>query len=183
MKIFKVTIRGKEPGLLMNKPPEYGFEEKWVEKFASKDYQEEALKKLYVNEKSELYTPSYMIERTLVEAGKKLQIKGQGKATWSKHFGSMIDVSPKEVIHKNQDFKIHMALVVIPTTKGRIARYRPWLEEWELDFTVTTEDEIEDSVLKQGFEIAGKFAGLGDWRPEKKGKYGRFELISFIKTK
>lgn len=182
MKVFNVTVKGKSP-LLMNKPPEYGFEAKWVEKFASKDYEQEALEKLYINEKSEIFTPNTHLERSLTEAGKKLQIKGQGKATYSKPFGSMVEVKPEQIIHKNQDFEVHMGLVVIPSTRGRIARYRPILHDWELSFVVECEEEIDDNVLKQGFEIAGKFCGIGDFRPEKKGKYGKFILTEFKKVK
>ena len=33
--------------------------------------------------------------------------------------------------------------------------------------------------MKELLEIAGKVAGLGDWRPQKKGPYGKFQVTSW----
>jgi len=175
---YKVKIKGITP-LLMNKPEEYGFDEQWVEKKASTDWEKEALKKLYVNSEGKIYQPSTHIERSLIDAGKKIKVKGQGKATYSKIFGSMLSVEEFEIIHKNQSYEIHKTLVVIPSTKGRVMRYRPLFKKWELEFNITFEDEISPEVVKEALEIAGKYVGIGDWRPEKKGKFGKFQVVEF----
>ena len=70
MKTYKVQIKGITP-LLQNKPEEYGFNEQWIEKKASADYEKEALKKLYIDSEGRIYQPSTHIERGLIEAGKK----------------------------------------------------------------------------------------------------------------
>jgi hypothetical protein len=31
-------------------------------------------------------------------------------------------------------------------------------------------------------KIAGKYCGIGDWRPQKGGKFGKFEVESFVKV-
>jgi len=33
--------------------------------------------------------------------------------------------------------------------------------------------------MKELLDIAGKVAGLGDWRPQKKGPYGKFMVTNF----
>ena len=71
------------------------------------------------------------------------------------------------------------ALVVIPSTKGRVMRYRPIFKKWKLEFNIDIEDEIDPNAVKEALEIAGKYVGIGDWRPEKKGKYGKFQVTSF----
>lgn len=174
-KIKKVRIVGITP-LLQNKPEEYGFDEQWVEKKATQNINADALKKLYVNKKMQIIQPSVHIERALIEAGKKIRIKGQGKATYSKLFGSMISVFPDEIIHENQDVDVFKSLVVIPSTKGRIMRSRPILREWSLTFDVEYDVEIDPNSILEALRIAGRYVGIGDWRPEKKGKYGKFEL-------
>lgn len=178
MKKYKVEITGITP-LLMNKPEQYGFDEQWVEKKASTDWEAEALKKLYINSKGTIYQPATHLERALIEAGKKIKVKGQGKATYSKLFGSMISVDEFEIVHKKQSYGIHKSLVVIPSTKGRIMRYRPIFNEWSLEFHISGEEEITPAVIKEGLEIAGKYVGIGDWRPEKKGKFGKFQITKF----
>ncbi|MCK5176114.1 MAG: hypothetical protein KAQ92_00170 [Candidatus Aenigmarchaeota archaeon] len=178
MKKYKVRIKGVTP-LLMNKPEAYGFDEQWVEKKATTDYEKDALKKLYMNSKQEIYQPSNHIEMCLIEAGKKVKVKGQGKATYSKLFGSMVSIEEFELIHLNPKYEIHKMLVVIPSTKGRIMRYRPCFKEWALEFHINFEDEIPAEVIKECLEIAGRYVGIGDWRPQKKGKFGKFQVVKF----
>jgi len=178
MKQYKVEISGITP-LLQNKPEEYGFDEQWVEKKASTDWEKEAIKKLYVDSEGTIYQPSTHIERALIEAGKKIKVKGQGKATYSKLFGSMVSLVEFELPHKNPEYEIFKTLVVIPSTKGRIMRYRPMFKKWKIDFTVEADDEIPQTAIKEALEIAGKYVGIGDWRPEKKGKFGKFQVTSF----
>ena len=178
MKKYKVEITGITP-LLQNKPEEYGFDEQWVEKKASTDWEKEALKKLYIDSNGIIYQPATHLDRALIEAGKKIKVKGQGKATYSKLFGSMVSVEEFEVKHKKQDYEIHKSLVVIPSTKGRVMRYRPMFNEWILEFSLNAEDEIPQDAIKEALEIAGKYVGIGDWRPEKKGKFGKFQVTEF----
>lgn len=178
MKKYKVQITGITP-LLHNKPEEYGFNEQWVEKKASTDWEAEALKKLYIDSEDKIYQPATHIDRALIEAGKKIKVKGQGKATYSKLFGSMASVEEFEIIHKKQKYEIHKALVVIPSTKGRVMRYRPMFKEWILEFHIEFEEEIPAEVVKEALEIAGKYVGIGDWRPEKKGKFGKFQVTEW----
>jgi len=182
MKKYKVEITGITP-LLQNKPEEYGFDIQWIEKQASTNWEGEALKKLYVNTDGEIYQPSTHIERALIEAGKKIKMKGAGKSNYSKYFGSMINVEEAEILHIKPKYEIFKALVVIPSTKGRIMRYRPLFKEWKLVFNISFEDEISSDVLKEALEIAGRYVGIGDWRPEKKGKFGKFQVTSFQEAK
>lgn len=181
MNKYEVRLTGITP-LLMNKPEEYGFDTQWVEKKASEEYEQEALKKLYVNNDKQLYQPATHVERALIEAGKKIRMKGAGKANYSKVMGSMVSIDSAEIPHEVQEYEVHKSLVVIPTTKGRVMRYRPILKEWSLLFTITFEEEISPDVLKEALEIAGRYVGIGDWRPEKKGKFGKFQVTLFEKA-
>lgn len=178
MKRYQVKIEGITP-LLQNKPEEYGFDEQWVEKKAATDYEKEALKKIYADAEGNIYQPGTHIERAMIEAGKKIKMKGAGKSNYSKFMGSMVSIEHEEVLHQNTNYEIHKALVVIPTTKGRIMRYRPVFKKWALVFNILAEDEIPSAVIKECLEIAGKYVGIGDWRPEKKGKFGKFQVTEF----
>lgn len=182
MKKYEIEIKGITP-LLMNKPQELGFDVQWVEKHATQDWEKEALQKLYIDADGTIYQPANHLEQTMIEAGKKIRVKGQGKATYSKLFGSMLIIEPDAIPHMNQKYEIHKGLVVIPSTKGRIMRYRPMFKEWGLKFSMLAEEEIAASVIKEALEIAGKYSGLGDWRPAKKGKFGKFQVVSFKETK
>ena len=46
---------------------------------------------------------------------------------------------------------------------------------WSCTFEVDVDDEVIDqSQLLEWLDIAGRQIGLGDWRPEKSGMFGRF---------
>jgi hypothetical protein len=181
MQKYDVEITGTTP-LLQNKPAQYGFDVNWVEKYASSDLEKEALKKLYVDNSGRIFQPAIHLERALIEAAKKLKIKGAGKATFSKIFGSMVSVEPAEIFHKIDHYEIFKCLVVIPATKGRVICYRPKFDKWTLRFFVLAEDEIPGDAIREALDIAGRYVGIGDWRPEKKGKFGKFQVTLFSKV-
>ena len=63
--------------------------------------------------------------------------------------------------------------------RNRIPRTRAKFDEWGVTFIVETDDELVDvPQLQRWLTIAGRRVGLGDWRPEKSGDYGRFDLVS-----
>jgi len=64
--------------------------------------------------------------------------------------------------------------------RARIMRHRARLENWTLSFAVEVEEDI--LPLDQVHEIlndAGKRAGLGDYRVEKGGPFGRFQVVAW----
>ena len=57
------------------------------------------------------------------------------------------------------------------------ARFDP---PWSCTVTVDVDGELIDrEQLLEWLEIAGRQVGLGDWRPEKSGVFGRFKVTSF----
>jgi len=48
---------------------------------------------------------------------------------------------------------------------------------------VFDEMEIAPSIMKELFDIAGRIVGIGDWRPAKKGPYGKFQVTSWKEAK
>lgn len=58
-------------------------------------------------------------------------------------------------------------------------RVRPKFEDWEVRGTIAVnEPAITESVLAQLFDIAGRLAGLGDWRPSSPKKPGPFGMFT-----
>ena len=64
--------------------------------------------------------------------------------------------------------------------KARIIRTRAMFDlPWSLRFVLDCDDDLVDmDQLKTWLDIGGRRIGLGDWRPEKSGDYGRFETMS-----
>lgn len=69
--------------------------------------------------------------------------------------------------------------VPVKVGQSRIERTRAKFDEWALTFRLDADDELVDQDQLAGWlDIAGRRIGLGDWRPEKSGTYGRFETVS-----
>ena len=64
--------------------------------------------------------------------------------------------------------------------RNRILRTRAKFDcPWSCTFEVDVDDElVSKSQLEQWLDIGGRRIGLGDWRPEKSGEFGRFKLAS-----
>jgi hypothetical protein len=65
----------------------------------------------------------------------------------------------------------------VPVGSGVDIRYRPEYQEWAVDLTL----EINEAVLSVEqivnlLNLAGFAVGIGEWRPEKDGSCGRFQV-------
>lgn len=182
MKTYKVRIEGVSP-LLMNRPSALIGD--ISKERTQKDIPptEQAKLKLYEID-GKLYQPETHIKGALVEAGKSQKVVGSGKATYSKIIGYAVEINPFEIIHLKPKWEVYSVLAVNPNTKGRNLLHRPMLKDWALDFEVTfDDDQISAVVLKEIFDKAGRFVGIGDWRPAKKGRFGKFQVTSWKEAK
>lgn len=183
METYKATIQGISP-LLMNRPSELIAEKSKERKTGNETNEEQAKKKLYeIN--GTIYQPATHLQGCLIEAGKHLKVMGKGssKATYSKIVGYAVEVNPFEINHKRTKWETFSVLAVNPSTGRRILLNRPMLRDWELDFEVTFDDtEISQEILKQLFDIGGRIVGIGDWRPGKKGRFGKFQVTKWQKV-
>ena len=65
--------------------------------------------------------------------------------------------------------------VPVVVQRSRIIRTRAKFDDWSAMFVADTDEELIDSVkLESWLRIAGMRVGIGDWRPDKSGHYGRF---------
>lgn len=168
MKKIKVNIKGIAP-YLMNK-----FIEEKTGSRKKKEYipKEEAEKKANRTEKRELYIPSQQIKASIVKAS--TDFKMTGKKSYKEYILSGIFISPDKIVLKPQEYTIFAHPVVI--VRSRVMSWRPEFKEWEAEFIIEiVDDMINETTLKEILETAGKYKGIGDWRPE----HGRFEVLSF----
>lgn len=166
-----ISIKGTRPLLQNRFIPEQSNVKRRGKKY---DPKEQAKKSRYLNEKEELIQPANHIEACLVKSAVQFRIPGQGKKTYKDAFKGGVLIDPLEIVHKIQDWEALITPVVI--SRARVLAGRAMLKEWELDFTAIISDErISPETFKDVLENAGKFIGIGDWRP----KYGQFEVIKF----
>lgn len=167
MKKIMVTMKGISPLLMHRYPLEP------IEAIEKKSMQEQAEIAAYrIPGKGELYVPGTAIQRALV--GAATFSKGKGRASLQKVVAAGMTISPEYVGLGTNEYEIDSRPVVIAATKGRIVRHRPRLDEWEITFEMSFDpDLITETQMRRIVDDMGQRVGLLDFRPEKKGSFGR----------
>jgi hypothetical protein len=168
---YEVIIRGTAP-LLQNR---FDDEQDDSLKKSGKQYdkQKDAEKALY-KKGNKVCQPATHIEGAMVKAATSFMLKG--KKTFKDAFRGGVFVEPDMIPHKHQKWEIDLQNVVIQ--RSRVVRSRPKFNKWELEFQILCIDErVTPAIIKQILVDAGKFHGIGDYRP----RFGRFEVIKFTK--
>lgn len=128
---------------------------------------------LYHNETLGIYIPAANFEASLRE-GAKLNKLGQHVRRGIIVTGdaSLIYEGPRDPDELVRTRKFQYAKTVV-VQRARLMRYRPIFHTWAAEFTISYDETIlsRDEVLTIA-ENAGKFSGLGTWRP----RFGRFSL-------
>jgi hypothetical protein len=157
------------------------------------DYEERTWKsRVHARRDGTVYIPAFAFKNCLDNAAKYLskQIPGKGKSTYTKHFISGVMVrEPLDLKIKKDQVEgewRHVPADGQPGGAKRVLKCFPVIPEWggEVVFTVL-DDIITLDVLKEHLEVAGQFIGVGSFRPQNRGIYGRFvvEKISEMKMR
>lgn len=142
---------------------------------------EQAEKKLYTHE-SEIGIPQPNLFRCLIDAGKYFK-NGRSKVTTQKSsiIPSCVDVEGLFLpLEHSEDWQVDTRPVRIPATGGRVLAHRPMFEKWRLPFDVQLDTELmSEAFFREIVDAAGKRIGLGDFRPDTKGPFGKFVVIEW----
>lgn len=133
---------------------------------------EEAEKKTYRTEGGKLYLPNTHFKASMVKAS--ADFKMSGHKSYKDYIKSGIFIEEQEIILDQQEYEIFACPVVIQ--RARVMSWRPQFKKWSCQFTVEIADDmINPTTLKEILEMAGKYKGVGDFRPE----FGRFKITEF----
>jgi hypothetical protein len=145
---------------------------------------------MHLDEAGEMLIPGNAFKNMMTDVARHLAetIPGKGKATFTKHFKSgllVLDNSPLGI--KGAD--VEPIYVFLPNPSGmgtRTWKHFPVVPQWRASNTFHIFDPIlEDKPEKveEYLSFAGKFIGLGYWRAQNGGQYGRFVVESFTSSK
>lgn len=144
---------------------------------------EQAERKLYrgADEKM-LIIPSPNLLRSFYDGGAFHKI-GKKQITTKREsmLCSCLFIEQTEIaIQSKEGWRIDTRAVVIPSTQGRIMVHRPMFDDWALEFAATLDERILNiKLLRQIIDDAGSRIGLGDFRPARKGPYGRYSITNW----
>jgi len=173
VKTIQVKITGTSP-LLMHRYPEVA-----IEAIDKKTAAEQAELAAYRDpETHELYLPGVAVQRALVSAA--TYSKGKGRASLQKPTAACVLISPERLSLHTRTYVVDSRPVVMPATKGRILRHRPRIDTWSASFALEYDDTLLKAIeVRRIVDDAGLRIGLLDFRPERKGPFGRFHVVAW----
>lgn len=139
---------------------------------------EEARLRVYLDSDGAFCHPCESFTKAMVKAvaGKKFgkmfatsAIKGS--VFIAEPFAQLLDEKGKPI----KEYTVDRRPVVVG--KARILRCRPSFPKWrvklalEIDVAILRPDDVKDALA-----LAGRIVGIGDYRPEKGGGFGRFKI-------
>jgi hypothetical protein len=72
--------------------------------------------------------------------------------------------------------------VVNPSTRGAMMCHRPRFDAWRIEFTLRIDDTMfDESIVRKLVDDFGTKIGLGDFRPSRKGPFGRFLVVHWAR--
>jgi len=130
-----------------------------------------------------VFIPPMAFKMSVDAAAKTLgrQIPGRGKSTYTKFFSSGVLVMEPLVLPVKMDEvamdRIHANADGVRGSGKRVWRNFPRIEHWtgDIQFHVLA-DEITPEVFEEHVKQAGAFIGIGRFRPQNGGFYGRYEV-------
>lgn len=180
---INIEITGVTP-LLMNR---FNIEEN-ESKIKEKDLtpREVAYKKAYLDGNNKLIYPTANIFSCIIAAG-VFHKYGKVKITTARSSlipaGLMMQdgyIYFKEPV----EWEVDTRRVVVPSTGGAIPCHRPRLDKWSLEFNLELDVKMfSPNLVRTIVDDAGQKIGLGDYRPSRKGIYGRFVVTKWIEEK
>ena len=185
MKTYKIEIEGKTPYMqhrmddtaleVWEKQRKFIIERPEV----SKEDLDRALYHSYSDEEG-FYIPSEQIRQAMINAGALTKSKvGNAKKSMKNIVAAMFYIEP-EKIRLNADVVVDKRSAVNRNIKARIITIRPRWNVWEVKFILKVDnDTITSETIKQIITHAGDYIGIGSYRPQNNGQFGRFNLKSF----
>ena len=197
MKLIRFHIKNKACGMLQN-PATAALLESLrtktpIAKVRDISLQDDAATKLYRSESGtegqpgKMGVPMQNIMACLVLAGRLVKSgkKALSTAKDTTIFG-FLDFVEEFCVFKNCDAKGDIPWKPFPVkgtmhqgaSETAVCINRPRIPSWELAFTVKFDDtrKVDEKTLLELVEAAGNQVGLGDWRPAKRGRFGRFTV-------
>lgn len=142
----------------------------------SSDEEKTALYHSYINEGGFFYIPAEHFKQAFVKGGGF--VKGKvGNATRSmKNIVAGMWMIKEEQIPFRKFDEVDTRSAVNNNVKARVIVHRPKWIDWDCEFTLIIDDDglLTIQIISDIINYAGRFLGVGSYRPEHTGEFGRF---------
>ena len=147
---------------------------------------DQAEKTAYKDPKTgDLFIPGPNIQSCLVDAG-RFHKAGKSKLTTQKTslVPAGIMVTDIACLLGTKEFEVDSRRIVNGATGGARLRHRARLDVWKTHFVLDVDETMfAPKLVRELVDDAGKKIGLCDFRPARKGPFGRFVVTKWVEKK
>lgn len=150
-----------------------------------KDYEERCWReRCHAGKDGKVFMPAMSFKNCLASAARFMseQVPGKGKTTYTKHFLSGVLVMENCPLPVKRD-EVEGEWLFVPSDGkrgggSRVHKCFPVIRSWKAEVTFhIIDDIITEEVFTRTLMNAGSYIGLGRFRPENGGYYGRFRVL------
>lgn len=126
------------------------------------------------------YIPADHFRMSMIEAGKMVKGKvGGSTKSMSNIVAAMFNITPTQIPLPIWD-EFDKRSAVNRNIKGRVIVIRPKWNTWSATFELwVDEDSVAIEMIEKIVSYSGKYIGIGSYRPQNKGPFGRFVIKDF----
>lgn len=132
------------------------------------------------SDKEGFFMPSEHLRGAFINAGAMVKAKvGNARKNMKNVVAAMFFVE-EEKIRLPKEYSIDKRSAVNKAIKARVISIRPKWEKWNVGFTLMVDnDTLTSQTVKEIVENAGNYIGIGSFRPQCNGMFGRFKIKTF----
>lgn len=129
----------------------------------------------YIDSNGNYFIPSEHFKQSFVKGGAFVKSKvGNAKRSMKNIVAAMFFINPEKITFRKFD-EVDTRSAVNKNNKARVIVHRPKWVEWGCEFTLIVDnDTITKETVSDIIEASGRYIGVGSYRPEHTGEYGRF---------
>jgi hypothetical protein len=137
----------------------------------------------YIDSDGNYYIPSEHFKQSFVKGGGFVKGKvGNATKSMKNIVAAMWRIKEEKIFLGRMFDTVDSRSAVNKNVKARVMVHRPKWNEWEAEFTLLIDEDYNNRLTKETVEkiisYAGRYLGIGSYRPEHTGEYGRFNLVS-----
>lgn len=176
MRTIEFTLRGIRPMMLSAEKPFEGAEEKPAKQKSQPSAMEQAeahLHKAKIDGKEVCVMPGINVQKCIQAAYPYMPSPGKRKG-WTSLVRT-ISVDELHLAIEPQRWTLDARRSGTGFGKNGTMLYRPRFDEWQISGHLTYDDvHLSEEQVRELVDNAGRYIGLGAWRVQNRGPYGKF---------
>lgn len=141
----------------------------------------------YIDSKGGYFIPAEHFKQSFIKGGGMVKAKvGNARKSMKNIVAGMWRIKEEGIPMPKFD-EVDIRSAVNRAVKARIIVKRPKWLQWSAEFTLLIDDDVKNGVtldtIEQIISYSGRYLGIGSYRPEHTGEYGRFDVESIAEVK